>query len=247
MIITHCALCRTAISGQYLVDHWGNSYCMRHQGREPSCMFCDRFIGPGDSVPGAEVQHCVVCEATAVINDRTARAEFEKVRLWLHRQGVITRDPSLQLRLTSLRELDKIFGPKGGLTFGMTHARIVGNARPTITISMLAGLPSTLFSGSCAHELGHAWLHQHEIRSLPTIDEEGFCELLAFRYYTSRATLEGEFHAARIAESSHCIYGAGFRKLRALCDRYAFGHLLNRLAYYKQLPEDHSGNEWLRG
>jgi hypothetical protein len=183
-----------------------------------------------------DTQHCTTCDSTAIIDGDEARAEFLRVRDWLHQQGVIFRAPDLPFRLTSSKELSKLVDAQGGVAFGITRTTIAGNRRPAITISMLSGLPRTLFAGSCAHELGHAWLQLNGIRGLPSIDEEGFCELLAWRYYTALNTPEGRYHAIRIGESSHPIYGGGFRKARALFRQYGFGQLVNLVAYYKRLP-----------
>ena len=55
-------------------------------------------------------------------------------------------------------------------------------------IAVLQGLPAVLFQGVTAHELGHVWLIVHGIQDLPNWAEEGFCELLSYRYYTEMAT-----------------------------------------------------------
>ena len=103
-------------------------------------------------------------------------------------------------------------------------------------ITILSGLPATLFQGVAMHEFGHVWLIVHAVRGLPDWAEEGFCELLAHRYYQHLNTPEASFHATSTEKNPDPVYGEGFRRVRALAERYGFPRLLSILDTTKQLP-----------
>ncbi len=103
-------------------------------------------------------------------------------------------------------------------------------------VAILRGLPSTLFQGVTIHELGHAWLIVHNIVDLPAWAEEGFCELLSYRYYTDHSTHESAYYAMGIEKNPHPDYGGGFRRLRAMCDEMGFSNLTLFLRTNRQLP-----------
>ncbi len=82
-------------------------------------------------------------------------------------------------------------------------------------IAIATGLRPLAFQGTAVHELGHVWLAVHKI-SLPTVVEEGFCELLAHRFYSDSGTEEGRLLALEIETNPDPTYGAGFRYVRDL-------------------------------
>ncbi|HLX57434.1 MAG TPA: protein DA1 [Ktedonobacteraceae bacterium] len=102
--------------------------------------------------------------------------------------------------------------------------------------SLLQGLPTPLFEGIVTHELGHVWLAVHAINGLPQRDEEGFCELLAYRYYTQLNTPESLYHASSIEKNPNPVYGEGFRRVRAIAERVGFQQMLETLKATKRLP-----------
>jgi hypothetical protein len=86
------------------------------------------------------------------------------------------------------------------------------------------------------HELGHVWLIVHDIRGLPIRDEEGFCELLAHRYYQHLDTPDARYHASSIEKNPNPVYGDGFRHIHALAEKYSFSRLLTNLVAEKRFP-----------
>ena len=103
-------------------------------------------------------------------------------------------------------------------------------------VAILQGLPATLFQGVTMHELGHVWLIAHGIQGLPPWGEEGFCELLAYRYYQHLNTPESRYHVSSTEKNHDPVYGDGFRRVRTLADRHGFPRLLAALNTTKQLP-----------
>jgi hypothetical protein len=87
------------------------------------------------------------------------------------------------------------------------------------------------------HELGHVWLVVHEVKGLPLWAEEGFCELLAHRYYTQLNTEESRYYAQGIEKNPDSVYGSGFRRVRAIADRMGFQRFVDTLQKTKRLPD----------
>ena len=104
------------------------------------------------------------------------------------------------------------------------------------SVAILQGLPHALFEGVCVHELGHVWLAQHKVVTLPQVNEEGFCELLAYRHYTKINSKSDQYYARRIAENPDPVYGGGFRKLQKLEKRVGFAQIIKSLQRKKRLP-----------
>jgi hypothetical protein len=103
-------------------------------------------------------------------------------------------------------------------------------------VAVAQGMPALLFSGTVLHELGHAWLTVHGVEKLPLWASEGFCELLAHRYYSDQSTPEARFYLKQQNERLDPIYGDGFRTVRALSDRLGFANLVEALHTTKRLP-----------
>ena len=102
-------------------------------------------------------------------------------------------------------------------------------------VAVLAGLPELLFQGVVIHELGHVWLVVQGVQKLPSWQEEGFCELLSYRFYTEMSTLEARYRTENIARNPNPVYGDGFRRIRAYTDRIGFQRLLEELQTTKRL------------
>ena len=125
-----------------------------------------------------------------------------------------------------------------GVTRSTTHTLNGREVRTEVEgVAVLQGLPTPLFQGVVVHELGHVWLVVHDIKGLPPWGEEGFCELLAYRYYSGLNTPEGRFHAAGIENNPSPVYGEGFRRVRAVADRVGFSRLVESLQTTKRLPQ----------
>jgi hypothetical protein len=86
------------------------------------------------------------------------------------------------------------------------------------------------------HELGHVWLLVHDIKDLPVWAEEGFCELLTYRYYTQLNTEESRYYAQGIETNPNSVYGAGFRRVRAIADPIGFQRFVEAMRGKKRLP-----------
>ena len=154
---------------------------------------------------------------------------------------------SLKLELCDRATLARYMQGRGGAqgsephTLGVTLSTMhTINGREVDTevngIAVLQGLPTPLFQGTLAHELGHAWLVMQGIKGLPPWSEEGLCELLAYRYYTQLNTPEGRYYAENIERNPNPVYGNGFRRVRAIADRVGFLNYMTILRTTKRPP-----------
>lgn len=153
-------------------------------------------------------------------------------------------DLDLRVKLVDDRELatsqsnEKADRGALGMTFRTSYSR---NGKPQETeirgVAVRRGLPEALFEGVVAHELGHVWLGVHGVTGLPQRTEEGFCELLAYRFYVQKRSREGNYYAHNIERNPDPTYGEGFRRMNKLVQQVGFERLVARLLGSKLKPE----------
>lgn len=266
-IAPRCTICHKALVGKHQTNNWGDHFCSEHAKELAACNYCGRLVPHTTKrMRRRAVDHirCDICAATAIETVDQAQWYIPHLMHWVETQGTHFRQKSFRIEV--LNRVDFLAREGGrrdplGLTISTRYLR---NKRIDHTrlesVAILQGLPLPLFVGVCIHELGHVWLVQHNIVNLPLIDEEGFCELLAHRYYTSVVAPvdrgEGElllpervaedefridlhaahFYAENIAQNGDPIYGDGFRKLKQIEERIGFAQLTRSLLRKKQLP-----------
>ncbi len=244
-VVPRCAYCGKPLMSEYLVDHWGTKYCKEHQGQYPTCAFCGRLVPPQQQDQGAQASEhvrCPICRASAVESLPQARALFQGLMKQLNAQGLQFNNIPLQIELVDRARLAQLLNSRSGVdALGVTtHSTHMLNGQVVRTevngIAVLRGLPSTLFRGVCVHELGHAWLTLQGIRGLPSWAEEGFCELLSYRFYGELNTDESRHHAEGIEKNPDPVYGEGFRRARVMADRMGFQRFVETLRTTKRMP-----------
>ena len=232
---------------EYLVDSWGTMYCKEHQGTYPSCTYCGRLVPPKQQerdVAGVEIR-CPICRTSAIETVDQARPIFSRLIQWVNSQGLVYNNLHLSLELVDRQKLGRLItgrsGTAGihsqGVTLSTTHTQNGKEIRTEVNgIAVLEGMPVLSFQGVTVHELGHVWLIVHDIRDLPLAEEEGFCELLAHRYYIQLNTKESLYHARSIETNPNPIYGDGYRCVSAIVDPIGFNRFIATLQKTKKLP-----------
>jgi hypothetical protein len=161
---------------------------------------------------------------------------------WAAGQGLTFNNPAPRLHLYEPVHLSAFDRAPGGQELGATLATTYHWSQAEVQrvvngVAILRGLPSIVFEGTLAHELGHVWLIAQAVQGWPPSDEEGFCQLLAYRYYYSQvSTDDSRYQARQIERSADAIYGEGFRRVRGLVDAVEFHHLLRIIVSTKRLP-----------
>lgn len=241
-IAPRCAYCGKPLIGEYLVDQWGTRYCKEHQGQYPACEFCGRLVLPSEQERGAENIRCSICRSSAIESIEVAKPIFARLKQWIGSQGLRYNNLPISLELCGRARLaEYLHGhPEThslGATMSTTYTLDGHVVRTEVGgVAVLRGLPSVLFEGVTIHELGHVWLVVHGVRGLPSWAEEGFCELLSYRYYRQMNTQESRYHAESIERNPDPIYGEGFRRVRAHADRVGWMRFIETLQTTKRLP-----------
>jgi DNA-directed RNA polymerase subunit RPC12/RpoP len=243
-VLPRCVFCGKPLVGEYLVDQWGTRYCKEHQGKYPNCIYCGRLVPPNmrDLSDKHDAIRCPICRKSAIETDVEAQPLFRRIIQWVGTQGLRYNNLHLSLELCDRNKLASYLRERShmhalGATVSSTYKEQGRVVRTEIdTIAVLQGLPTTLFQGVVVHELGHVWLAVHGIQKLPAWAEEGFCELLSYRYYSGMASNEGSYHNERILRNSDPVYGEGFRRIRAMADRLGFERFVDILRTTKRLP-----------
>lgn len=244
-VAPHCVYCHKALVKEYLIDSWGDTYCPEHQEQYPRCAFCSRLIPPVQQTPGWNaygVTRCAFCHNSAIEVVEQAQPLFQECKQWIARQGFRFNQLPLRLELHDRPTLMRMLqGRSINHPLGVTLS-----SRQTLNgylysshvegVAVLQGMPPTLFAGVVLHELGHVWLTVHQIEHLPAWAEEGFCQLLSYRYYNSLNTPEARYHAERLENASDSIYGEGFRAMRAHAEKLGFERLIEVLQTTRRLP-----------
>jgi hypothetical protein len=244
-IAPRCAYCGKPLVKEYLVDHWGTKFCKEHQGKYPVCSFCGRLVPPQQQETGTRGSgsvRCPTCRASAIETIDQARPIFKRLIQWINAHGLVYNNLPLSLELVDRPRLSELLKGRAGTdSLGVTmsttqtvNGRIISTKVDKVAV--LEGLPSIVFQGVTIHELGHVWLIVHDIKGLPSWAEEGFCELLSYRYYTQLNTDESRYHARSIESNPNPIYGEGFRRVRAMADAKGFQRFVETLRSTKRLP-----------
>jgi len=227
---------------EYLVDQWGTQYCKEHQNQYPHCAYCGRLVPPRDREQGAEIIRCPVCRSTAIETAEAAKPIFSQLIRWVGMQGLRYNNLRLSLELCGRAKLAQYLRERNqthslGATMSTTYTQNGRVLRTEVSgVAVLNGLPSTLFQGVTVHELGHVWLIVQSIQGLPTWAEEGFCELLSYRYYNELNTPESSYHATAIERNPDSVYGEGFQRVRAIADAMGFQRFIEVMQATKRLP-----------
>lgn len=252
-LAARCVYCGKPLTGQFVVDHWGQHFCVEHQFQFPPCAYCGRMVSPQQREPGAQVVRCPICRAQAIETDVEARPLFSQVVHWLTAQGLTYNNLHLSLELCDRARLNSLLGGYHdlqreqqvagyldhalGATISESYTQNGRLVSTSITgVSILQGLPATLFQGVTVHELGHVWLIVQGIQQLPPWAEEGFCELLSHRFYQQLHTPESEYYSQCKERNPDPIYGDGFRSVRTSAERTGFARFLATARTTKRLP-----------
>ena len=245
LVAPRCGYCGKPLTGNYLVDHWGVKFCQEHNGQFPLCCFCGRLVPPQHQGPSARVGdrlRCPLCRTSAIDTIEQARPTFARLVRWVGSEGLSFNDLNLQIELRNDAQIAGILARSEsnhalGVTLHTTYTEGGKVARTVVNgVAILRSLPSVLFQGVTIHELGHAWLAVHKVCGLEPWQEEGFCELLAHRFYSQIGTADATYHATCIEKNPSSVYGQGFHRIQSLSVAIGFKRLLDGLITERRMP-----------
>lgn len=242
--LPRCRYCNDPITGPYLEDSWGNRYCATHQSGLITCPYCSKLIHRTQidrSMLQNNDHRCRSCQSTSINSIMQGQPTFTLLFHWINQQGLLYENSRVKLGIVNAHELTSKDSTSEKKVLGQMRVDVQTDGlrriiNTDITVLVLCGLPSTLFQGVAIHELGHAWLKSHHVFGLPLVEEEGFCEFLAYRYYLSHLSVESRYYISQIEKNPDAIYGDGFRLIRNLCAQVGFNSLVSALLRNKKMP-----------
>jgi hypothetical protein len=198
-----CAICGNQLAGYILRDARGRFLCGSHQPAIRSCRFCDSAFLPGTD--GARIDRCGRCAGRSVERFEEASTRFGRLLDWFAQKDMAFSAPLPGITLRDQMPLAADGMPMVGFTEKWAVPRLV----------IQRGLPAEVFLTVVVHELGHAWLARTGVKLLEPV-EEGVCNWLAWHFARKLGTIESNFQAERIEARHDPIYGAGFKRVRAV-------------------------------
>ena len=207
--------------------------CMKN----PRCFVCG--VPRGDATLDDGRVICRRCRADAVTDPDEAERCFRMVRRELRSGLGIFTDHRIEFSLTDRKELHRLAGDTSdstrelGLFVHRVHRRTTERRRPdgrmisrktekiseSFGIYALDHLTREFLEYVCAHELGHDW----QVANYPNITDrsvrEGFAEYVGWLYNRRHGRRQLN---RRIEKNADPVYGAGFRKIKAIADREGF-------------------------
>ena len=81
-----------------------------------------------------------------------------------------------------------------------------------------------------AHEVGHTWINHNHI-SISKMENEGFCQLLAYQILYSDFALASNNDMVALSEWKDEVYGDGFRLMKVKLDSLGWSQLLMLLQF----------------
>lgn len=235
---THCELCKEYFTGTIYVvmdpiRQVKKHICLKCSKSPTVCSICGltanlktmRKLDDGRIL-------CDLDSKGAVLNEDEARAIFQEVKRDV--QGIFNRfgpfpDANITAHLVSRDDFIKEYFRKPSIDdpeklLGLTRSLSQGGSNHVHHIYLLSGILRAQFMSVCAHEYAHTWLNERftPTRTMNKDTVEGFCELIAWKYSTSKGyTAE----ATRILENE---YSRGqIRAMIAAEERYQFRRVID--------------------
>ena len=242
-----CSVCRKPLTRRYLVDFWGNSYCITHKDFA-NCASCGRIVCENLTSGGMQYPDglliCGLCGLHGVATQERADKLMNEMRSALASVGLKLNSAQAPITLCGRDELHESSRhdfhnerPILGLarwTTTTSGGRVI--ARTFKDILIQKNLPEEHFRTVAIHELTHAWFFYNNYRDLPLEVEEGMCVLMEYIWLKSQKTLDAKYRRTIIAQSPDPVYGDGFRKARAALKLMPLKILLKYLKEKNKFP-----------
>jgi len=243
-VAKRCSLCGSILEGKYLGDYWGNFYCLHHQGNEPQCDYCGRFIS--DRLTGGGFQYsdgryiCSRCRNSAVDDINRAGYLLDGVIQRLSEFGIDIETDNIHIHLIDKNELTQISDEKHRNHTGYTfyNAKSVNGEvlSKTFDIYILHGMPEVYFVGTAAHELMHVWQYTNAPFENDPALSEGSCNYASHLVLQSYPGKMAEYYIYNMEQNPDEFYGEGYRRVRKLVRHQGVDRWLKHLRLNKNFP-----------
>ncbi len=245
-VALRCAICAGVISGEYLLDHWGNSYHTHHKGDIPSCEYCGRFITENTTGGGTRYSDgreiCRICRNDAITDIKEAKSLMQDVAAAMDDFGMFVDLDKVHLHVMGLKQMQKLSGRRSHSLMGFTDFwerrwNLGFSKKRTIDVYVLYGIPRMDMVGTLAHELTHVW---HFTRGRLDTDDafrEGSCNYAAYLVLRKYEEDQGQYIVRNMLEDQDPVYGEGFRRVRRFATQRGIDEWIKRLGSNDDLPD----------
>lgn len=226
-VALRCALCSAIITGEYLQDYWGNSYCQHHDGVAPVCDSCGRFIS--DQLTGGGVRYddgryvCNICRPQSVTDVDALMSLVGDVAREMASFGMKVDYKGMRIHLIGRDQMQKLSGHHSdglrGFTDYREDFRLLGYSKNRrIDMYLLYGMPRMEIISTIAHELAHVWqFNQGQFKS-ERAWSEGSCNYAAFLVLGGYPGRDSSFFRVGLTRDGDDVYGEGFRRVKTLAE-----------------------------
>ena len=233
-IAPKCSLCLEILSGEYLVDAWGNPFHKLHVSEGIYCSSCSRIISEGVTQGGYKLDDgrflCSLCQSNIVQSSSQIDVSKLKVLTLLQKIGFDGIKKNIPISLVNRFSLQNLANEiassnlKGFTEFSYIESSF-GNFSSEYKIYILDRLPTTEFEAVLAHEYLHVWLYNNNI-DLPPTQREGFCNLASAYIYEQNGSKFSEIHLDSMDVDSDPNYGNGYREMKTHLENKGWKSLL---------------------
>lgn len=226
-VALRCALCGAMITGEYLQDYWGSSYCKHHDGVAPVCDSCGRFIS--DDLTSGGVRYddgrfvCNVCRPKSITDIDELLALVHEVAGHMKTFGMEVDYRGIRIHLIGREQMQKLSGHHSdglrGFTDYREDFRVMGYSRNRrMQMYLLYGMPRMEIISTIAHELAHVWQFNRGQFRTERAWAEGSCNYAAYLVLARYPGRESSFFRVSLTRDGDDVYGEGFRRVKTLAE-----------------------------
>ncbi|MBE6187927.1 MAG: protein DA1 [Rikenellaceae bacterium] len=146
---------------------------------------------------------------------------IDKAMRLLDNVGIVPERKRIKFEIVTREQMDEHSKRAIGLHFNLGFGSkiwVVEKQSLLCTISTLA------------HEIGHAWICQNNIK-VTEVENEGFCQVLSYYVLRTEFTKEGNNEAIAVRDFADEIYGDGFRLMQRKLDSLGWKQFLMLLKF----------------
>ena len=243
-IAPRCSLCQGIIDGEYIIDFWGNKYHKYHQGKDPICGYCGRYISESVSQGGHQYDDgryiCGICKRNTIDDIRDA----EKLKIFiiqkLKKFGLEINADKIKLQLVDKNRLSSLFSDRVKDYAGLTtfeETTIPGKAvSKKFNVYILHGMPGKNFKATMAHELMHVWLYSNAPLEMDPALTEGSCNYASYLLLQNDRSKQVAYILDRMEKDPNIFYGDGYRRVKKMVRRMGVEAWLEFLKDNKNFP-----------
>jgi hypothetical protein len=244
-VVDKCEVCGKALIGEYLVDVHGLKYHKIHKEVLPTCSNCNRIISERTTNGGVKLEDerslCNNCFNKRIKSNNSYTELLKKVVYNLSSIGLKIRKDNISIQPVNKIKLAQVSNntvnnyTKGFCQTSYKYKEKSGKKEKfdeRHTIYVLDRLPEKSTESIIAHELMHVWMHQNDIRNLPSKTTEGACNFISYLYFKGRIDYESEEIILLLENDTDPIYGDGFREIKNRFENKSVNDLLKFLKNY---------------